>query len=81
MLSKSLKTNSTLTSLDLSLIQPWGRLIMRMELNEESAKQRLTGDDFTIGPEGGEKLGEALKTNRTLTELNLACTIVSQRDI
>jgi len=81
MLSKSLKTNSMLTSLDLSLIQPWGMLIMRMELNEESAKQRLTGIDLEIGPEGGEKLGEALKTNRTLTELNLACTIITQRGI
>ena len=68
-LGDALKTNTTLTTLDLSREQQDHK-----ETQQEQGKHNGMRSDWAdngIGDEGARVLGGALKTNTTLTELNL----------
>ena len=78
MISKSLKTNTTLTTLDLDGEK---NEVKENDREEETDRKREmkrndrneTWTDNNIGDEGARMISESLKTNTTLTELNLKC--------
>ncbi|KAG9061040.1 hypothetical protein KI688_007669 [Linnemannia hyalina] len=72
-LSKALKTNSTLTTLDLfgNSIGRDGAQALSEALKTNSTLTTLDLKNSRIGSDGAQALFEALKTNTTLTTLNL----------
>src|SRR5215475_4840976 len=71
-LAEALKVNSTLTQLNLECMSSFCGWIYVCILWFDLA-DNLWIIDNSIGDEGGKALGEALKVNATLTQLNLSC--------
>ena len=59
MLAEALKTNTSLTLIDLG--------------NYSESSRNNDNSDNKIGDEGAKALAEALKINKTLTEIDLKC--------
>ncbi|KAG9061903.1 hypothetical protein KI688_007054 [Linnemannia hyalina] len=72
-LTEALKTNSTLTTLDLesNSIGSNGAKALAEALKTNSFLTTLDLESNSIGENGAQALAEALKTNKTLTTLNL----------
>ena len=72
-LAAVLKTNTTLTNLDLSHnnLGPAGAQSFATALKANTTLTNLFLSDNNIGPAGAESLATALKTNTTLTDLSL----------
>ncbi|KAF9924507.1 hypothetical protein BGZ67_009215 [Mortierella alpina] len=72
-LAMMLKTNKTLTTLDLrdNSIGPDGAKALAEALMTNSTVATLDLRDNSIGPDGAKALAEALKTNSTVANLNL----------
>ncbi|KAF9536368.1 hypothetical protein EC957_011235, partial [Mortierella hygrophila] len=73
-LSEALKTNKTLTTLDLAYnsIGPNGAQVLSEALKTNRTLINLDLSSNSIGSDGAKALAEALKTNKTLTTLDLA---------
>ena len=61
------KSNTTLTSLNLSGI----KTDVKRRLNIIYSRKQIIGTDNQIGEEGTRMMSEALKSNSSLTKLNL----------
>ena len=72
-LSDSLKTNTTLTELNLSCKDKRKKTHKRHPSTMNSFHFLFISTDNGIGDTGATSLSESLKTNTTLTELNLSC--------
>ncbi|CAE7231324.1 NLRC3 [Symbiodinium sp. CCMP2592] len=72
-ISEALKTNSTLTSINLAVcyIGDEGAEVIREALKNNSRLTSINLASNSIGDEGGKAVGEALKSNSTLTSINL----------
>ncbi|KFH63132.1 hypothetical protein MVEG_11169 [Podila verticillata NRRL 6337] len=81
LLSETLKTNSTLTSLDLhsNSIGDNGAAALSEALKTNSTLTTLDLRGNSIGDNGAQALGEALKTNSTLATLHLCSNSIGDK--
>ena len=78
-IGEALKTNTSLTSLNLGCekTEKTGEKEKRHKHDQiKSPHTTITGNN--IGVEGAQSIGEALKTNTSLTSLNLGCEITEK---
>ena len=67
MISELLKSNTTLTKLDLGSDEIW-----RIKVENDNEKKKIKIDNW-IEDSGSKMLIKGLKSNSTLTELDLGC--------
>ena len=72
-LSEVLKSNTTLAKLNLSCEDKGKKTHKRLSSTIHSSPLLFTLTDSKIGDTGATSLSESLKSNATLTELNLSC--------
>jgi len=73
-LVKALKSNTTLTSINLAgnEMSPEGAQVLAEALKSNTTLTSINLEDNAMGPEGAQALAEALKSNTTLTSIDLA---------
>ena len=72
-LSESLKSNTTLTELDLSSEDKKKKKTQKTSINNSLFSLLFTSTGNNIGDSGATSLSALLKSNTTLTKLNLRC--------